>query len=101
LFQMQDGEYAPLFWGFFVLKFMIPFATLVFPFSRYSPRIIIAVAGSIILGTWIERYTWISGAYPNDHMPMTGLFDVGVTVLVFAAAALLLRRTLRRNNLIL
>jgi len=34
-------------------------------------------------------------------MPMTGLFDVGVTVLVFAAAALLLRRTLRRNNLIL
>lgn len=100
LFQMQDGDYSVLFWGFFILKFVIPFATLVFPISRYNPHIIIAVASSIVLGTWIERYTWISGAYPSTHMPMTSLFDVGVTVLVFGAALFLLRRTLRRNGVI-
>jgi hypothetical protein len=100
LFQMQYGEYGGLFWTFFVLKFVIPFPILVFPFSRHSPRIIAAVAGSIILGTWIERYTWISGTYPSSHMPMTSLFDIAVTGVVFSAAFAIVRSTMRRYKLI-
>jgi hypothetical protein len=72
----------------------------VFPFSRHSPRVIAAVAGSIILGTWIERYTWISGTYPSSHMPMTGLFDIAVTGIVFSAAFAIVRSTMRRYKLI-
>ncbi len=100
LWRMQNGDYSVLFWTFFALKFVIPFATLVFPFSRHSPKVIMAVASSMALGTWIERYTWISGTYPTLHMPMTGLFDVGVTVLVFGAAFAILRSGLRRGQII-
>ncbi|MDE1941564.1 MAG: hypothetical protein KGI47_00265 [Betaproteobacteria bacterium] len=100
LWQMQDGYYSGLFWAFFALKFVIPFVTLVFPFSRHSHKVIIAVASSVALGSWLERYTWISGAYPTPHMPMTGLFDIGVTLVVFGAAAAIVRARLRRNQLI-
>jgi hypothetical protein len=100
LFRMQDGYYGPLFWTFFVLKFVVPFPILVFPYSRHTPKVIIGVASSIALGSWIERYTWISGTYPSSHMPMTGLFDVGVTVLVFGLAVVILRSALRRRELI-
>lgn len=100
LWRMQNGEYGTLFWGFFVLKFVVPFVTLVFPFSRYSPKVIIAVASSILLGTWIERYTWISGTYPSSHMPMTGLFDIGVTVVVFGLAIMIVRSKLRNSQII-
>jgi len=100
LYQIQNGEYQVLFWGFFVLKFVIPFAILVFPYSRYNPKIIIAVAGSIIFGTWIERYTWIAGVKVNDHLPMSSFFDICITVAVFFVAVSLLRRSLRRNQLI-
>ncbi len=100
LWRMQNGDYSVLFWTFFALKFVIPFVTLVFPYSRHNPKVIIAVASSMALGTWIERYTWISGTYPTPHMPMTGFFDIGVTVLVFGAAVVILRTRLRRGQII-
>ena len=62
LFKMQYGPFSTLFWLFFILKFVIPFSVLVFPYSRYTPRVIALVAVSIIVGYWIERYTWIAGA---------------------------------------
>jgi hypothetical protein len=100
LWRMQNGDYGVLFWTFFVMKFVLPFATLVFPVSRHTPAVIIVVASSMALGTWIERYTWISGTYPTPHMPMTGIFDVGVTILVFGAAVAIMRSSLRRSQII-
>lgn len=99
LWSMQYGEYAPLFWGFFVLKFVIPFATLVFPYSRSNPKVIISLAGLIFLGTWIERYTWVAGTVPNSHFPMTGVFDLAVTVGVAAVAFYRLRRAFKNNGI--
>ena len=61
LFQLQNGPFSRLFWLFFVLRFVVPFSVLIFPYSRYTPRVIAAVAVSIIVGYWIERYTWIAG----------------------------------------
>ena len=100
IWRMQDGQYSVLFWTFFALKFVVPFCILVLTPSRHSPKVIVTVACVIVLGTWIERYTWISGTYPSSHMPMTGLFDIGVTILVFGVAFVILRSRFRRNQLI-
>jgi hypothetical protein len=102
---MIGGDYAALWWSFLTLKFIIPFVSLIFTYVRHSPPAIFVVACSMIVGTWIERYTWISGAYPvgpfeRAHQPMTSLFDVGVTVAVAVIAFLLLRRALLRNEAI-
>jgi hypothetical protein len=98
LWRMQDGDYAPLFWGFFVLKFVVPFVCLVFPYTRSKPQFIVALAGVIFVGTFIERYTWVAGTVPNSHWPMTGVFDVAVTAAVAFAAYKLLRRALKNNG---
>lgn len=100
IWHMQDGPYGTLFWTFFVLKFIVPFPTLALRPSRHNPKIIITVASSIVLGTWIERYTWISGTYPTDHMPMSGFFDIAATLLVFGAAFILVRGRMKRARVI-
>jgi len=102
---MQNGDYSVLWWTFFTLKFLVPFISLIFTRTRHTPSMVVAVAFSIMLGTWLERYTWISGAYPTgpyveNHMPMTGLFDIVVTAMVFSAGYFLVRRSLVRNNII-
>lgn len=100
IWQMQDGPYSELFWGFFILKFIIPFPVLVFPISRHNTTIITLVAACIVLGSWIERYTWISGTYPTAHLPMTGFFDIVVTLIVFGSAYVIVRTTLRKFSLL-
>ena len=97
---MQYGDYGGLFWTFFIMKFVFPFVMLVFPFNRHCIWSILAVASSIIVGTWIERYTWISGTYSSPHMPMTSLFDIGVTAIVFGLAFMMVRMAMKKYNLI-
>ncbi len=102
---MIDGDYGVLWWAFLVLKFMIPFVLLIFTYVRHSTSAIAFIACSIMLGTWIERFTWIAGTYPagpfeHGHMPMTSLFDVGVTLAVAVLGYLLIRRALLRNEVI-
>ncbi len=100
LFHMQYGYYGGLFWTFFAMKFVFPFVMLVFPFNRHNPGSILTVAASIMIGTWIERYTWISGTYSSAHMPMTSFFDIGVTAIVFGLAFTIVRMTMKKYQLI-
>ncbi|MHB1299854.1 MAG: hypothetical protein ACYCY8_03170 [Burkholderiales bacterium] len=100
LFHMQYGYYGSLFWTFFAMKFVFPFVMLVFPFNRHCIYSILTVAASIMIGTWIERYTWISGTYSSQHTPMTSLFDIGVTAIVFGAAFTIVRMTMKKYKLI-
>jgi hypothetical protein len=58
---MQDGNYTFIFWGMFVLKLVVPFSTLAFPFTRHNAKATVAVATCIIIGTIFERYVWIGG----------------------------------------
>ena len=37
IFQLQYGPFSKLFWLFFVLKFVVPFSVLVFPFRATRP----------------------------------------------------------------
>jgi hypothetical protein len=100
---MVTGDYSVLWWTFFVMKFLTPFVFLVFTYFRHSPSSIFRLAVIIIIGTWIERFTWIAGSVPTGsferaHYPFTSAFDIVVVAAVAAAAVLLLRRALARNG---
>ncbi len=77
-----------IWWTFLALKFVIPFCVLAITPNRHNPPVICAVGISIVLGTWLERYTWIAGSTDsvNYHIPMTSFSDIGVTLLVIGLA---------------
>jgi hypothetical protein len=99
LFLLQNGPFSRLFWLFFTLKFVLPFPILIIPYSRHNPGVIAFVATSIIVGYWVERYTWIAGATANSPLPMFSVFSIGASILVFTAAYLLVRRSMKKYGL--
>jgi len=98
---MLEG-FGPLWWTFLALKFIIPFTTLAITPNRHNPVVITMVACSIVLGTWIERYTWIAGSVDSRyyHMPMTNMFDIVVTIVVFAVSWIAVKWALNRYGLV-
>ena len=96
------GEMGGLWWLFLTLKFIIPFCTLAITPNRHNPPVIVMVACSIVLGTWIERYTWISGSVEPQyyHTPMSSIADIVVTVVVFAVSWMAVKWSLTRYGLI-
>jgi len=93
---------GPLWWTFLALKFIIPFTTLAITPNRHNPVVITMVACCIVLGTWIERYTWISGSVDSRfyHMPMTSMFDIVVTIAVIAVSWFAVKWALNRYGLV-
>ncbi len=100
LFRMQRGPFSGLFWLFFILKFVIPFSVLIFPYSRYTPGVIAAVAVSIIVGYWVEGFTWIAGTAASSPSPMFSPFAIAATFVVFATAFFLVRGAMKKYGLI-
>ncbi|MGC1387465.1 MAG: hypothetical protein WA807_05595 [Steroidobacteraceae bacterium] len=100
LFKMQYGAFSRLFWLFFILRFVIPFSVLVFPYSRYTPRVIALVAVSIIVGYWLERYTWIAGADSDSPWSMFSPFAITTSVVVFTTGFFLVRGAMRKFHVI-
>lgn len=95
---MMDNDLGVIWWTFLVMKFIIPFVSLVFARTRHTPLLTVGVATSIVIGTWLERYTWISGSVAPEyyHIPMTSGFDFVVTALVVAVAIFTMRWSLQR-----
>jgi len=94
---------APLWWTFFVLKALIPFLTFAtWTPNRHNPGVIVFVALCVLLGTWIERYTWIQGAVPpgHYHLPMSSIFDVLVTLGIVVAGWYSVKRAMIYYGLI-
>jgi len=100
LFQIEYGPFSTLFWLFFVLKFVIPFSVLVFPYARYTPGVIGAVAVSIIVGYWVERFTWIAGTAASSPSPMFSSFAIVTSLAVFGTGFLLVRGAMKKYELI-
>ncbi len=98
---MLEG-FGGLWWLFLTLKFIIPFTTLAITPNRHNPAIVGLVATSIVVGTWIERYTWIAGSVDSEyyHMPMTSMFDIVVTLIVAALGWYAVRQAMLRYRLI-
>ncbi|HHM04821.1 MAG TPA: hypothetical protein ENJ19_03650 [Gammaproteobacteria bacterium] len=101
-FAMMYHDFAPLWWTFLALKFIIPFTTLAITPNRHNPPVIAMVAGSIVLGTWLERYTWIAGSVEPEyyHLPMSSLSDYLVTAAVIVVAWVTVKWAFTRKGLI-
>lgn len=102
-YAMMTNDLAPLWWTFLVLKFMIPFVTFAtWTPNRHNPKVIVTVACSILIGTWIERYTWISGSVSPEyyHIPMTSIFDIVVTLVIIALGWFSVRTVMTKYGLI-
>jgi hypothetical protein len=102
-YAMMTNDLAPLWWTFLVLKFIIPFVTFAtWTANRHNPNVIITVALCILVGTWIERYTWISGSVSPEfyHLPMTSIVDILVTLAIVIAGWLSVRTVMARYGLV-
>lgn len=101
-FHMMYNDLGPLWWTFLALKFIIPFCTLAITPNRHNPPVIAFVGASIVIGTWIERYTWISGSVEPKfyHIPMTSLVDILFTVGVAVVAWIAVKWAMTRQGLI-
>lgn len=101
-FNMMEYGLSPLWWTFLALKFIIPFTTLAITPNRHNPPVIAFVGTSIVLGTWIERYTWISGSVEPEyyHIPMTSLTDILFTVGIAVVVWVFVKRAMTRQGLI-
>lgn len=100
---MMQHDLAPLWWTFLVMKFFIPFLSFaIWTPNRHNPNVIVVIAFSIVVGTWIERYTWLSGSGEPEfyHLPMTSIFDIVVTVVIFGAAFGIIKWVLNRYGLV-
>jgi hypothetical protein len=100
---MMLNDLAPLWWSFLIMKFLIPFITFAtWTPNRHNPNVILFVATSILLGTWIERYTWVSGSVSPEfyHIPMTSMFDVVVTLVIAAAGWMSVRTVMTKYGLV-
>jgi len=100
---MMLHDLAPLWWTFLVLKFIVPFVSFsTWTPNRHNPNVIVVIASCIVVGTWIERYTWVSGSVEPEfyHIPMTSIFDIVVTVAVFGVAVGMIKWVLNRYGLV-
>lgn len=100
---MMQYRLAPLWWTFLVLKFIVPFVTFaVWTPNRHNPNIIVSVAICILLGTWIERYTWISGSVSPQfyHMPMTSILDILLTLAVVVVGWISVKMVMTKYGLV-
>ncbi len=99
---MMHNDLSVIWWTFLACKFVIPFLTFVITPNRHNPTTVMVIACFIILGTWLERYTWISGSGDPAfyHMPMTSLFDILVTAIVIAAGYFSMKKVLLHYGII-
>jgi hypothetical protein len=101
--QMMLHDLAPIWWTFLALKFIIPFVTFaVWTPNRHNPVVIIAVASCIVVGTWLEQFTWISGSIETEHyhIPMTSIFDIVVTIAVIAVSWFAVKLSLNKYGIV-
>jgi len=101
--QMMLNDLAPIWWTFLALKFIIPFVTFaVWTPNRHNPVVIIMVASCIVVGTWLERFTWISGSIETEHyhIPMTSGFDIIVTIAVIAVSWFAVKLSLNKYGIV-
>ena len=99
---MIEEGYMPLGFVFFICKFAIPFFGLIFTPVRHNPTLIMLISVFVFLGTWLERYVWVSGSVASEfyHMPMSSWQDIVATLFVIIAAAFTVRQVMLRCNML-
>jgi len=87
---------------FVVFKFLIPFVTFIFTANRHNPVTITIVSMFIVIGTWLERYIWISGSVDSQYyrMPLSTMFGIAVTIATVVISWVLVKVALNRYGLV-
>jgi hypothetical protein len=95
---MQNGVYSLIWWSVIALKFVVPFVSLCFPITRHYPKLTVAVALGIIVGTLLERFVWIAGIDGTGTVPVLWgpLVNIGIIMVGYQ----LVRSAMARNQLI-
>ena len=78
----EASEISVLFWSFLFLKSFVPFLMLIFFAVRHVPALTVVPALAILIGTCLERFTWVAPTHRTWNMPLATLFDVTVVALV-------------------
>jgi hypothetical protein len=92
----DPSEISILFWWFLVLKSFVPFLMLIFYSVRHIPALTVLPALAILIGTCLERFTWVATVHQSWNLPLTTLFDVAVAAIVGGSFFILLRAGFRR-----
>ena len=94
--------FGTLWITFVTFKFLIPFVTFVFTPNRHNPVTITLVSVFIVVGTWLERYIWISGSVDSQYyrMPLSTMFGIVVTIATVVFSWILVNATLNRYGLV-
>lgn len=101
--QMMLNNLAPIWWTFLTCKFIIPFLSFaIWTPNRHNPVVIVVVACFIVVGTWLERFTWVSGSIVTDqyHIPMTSAFDFIVTAIVLVVSWFAVKWSLNKYGVV-
>jgi len=102
-FSSMDNGLGLLWTTFLIFKFVIPFISFAaIKVARHNPLLIGAVSCSILAGTWLERYVWVSNSVESKyyHMPFTHWFDVVVTATVIVICSVVMHLGLRHRAMI-
>ncbi len=54
----------------------------------------------MITGYWIERYVWVAGSAAESPWPMFSPFAIGVSIIIFTTAFLMVRSTMRKYGVL-
>ena len=92
----EPSEISVLFWSFLFLKSFVPFLMLIFYAARHVPVLTVLPALAILIGTFLERFTWVASTHRSWNLPLTTLFDVTVAAIVGGLFIVSLRAGFRR-----
>jgi hypothetical protein len=78
----EPSEISVLFWWFLFLKSFVPFLMLIFFAVRHMPALTVLPALAIVIGSFLERFTWVAPTHAVWNLPLTSLFDLLVVAAV-------------------
>lgn len=95
----QQPGWQALFLLNVVLNWGVPFVILLFRPAKQTPSVLLAVAGSVLVGRWLDLHLMIMRPVAGAA-PLPGLWGTGLFVGVAGLAVLLIGRALGRALLI-
>ncbi|MEZ4924531.1 MAG: quinol:cytochrome C oxidoreductase [Crocinitomicaceae bacterium] len=70
-------QYSPVYWGMFMINFIIPMVVLMSREAKRSPGILMFVCLVIILGHWTDVYMLVTPGTMGEH-GCIGLIEIGL-----------------------
>ncbi|HIC33504.1 MAG TPA: hypothetical protein EYO78_01785 [Gammaproteobacteria bacterium] len=85
LWRQMYGHYAPYYWTMISGCFFIPLAALIFAVFNRSTVGMCAVAVSICVGAWVNKYLMIIPVFSDDARLSDSLGQLGLSIVLALA----------------